>query len=169
MTPILGRRNPSLVAIRIVYVLICAWVIAAFVSPWASIPNLVERHLIVTYCVVLVATQVVLLLDVLIAKKRIEIISSIYFGLVVGVLLVYVLVRALDPVLGRMLDDYYVRIIEMILFLSVPYACTSFLLQTKDDFRFLIPYVEFSRELKGNRPLVIDSSALAVSGLLPVS
>jgi uncharacterized protein YacL len=34
------------------------------------------------------------------------------------------------------------------------------LLQTKDDFRFLIPYVEFSRELKGNRPLVIDSSAL---------
>ena len=59
-----------------------------------------------------------------------------------------------------MLDDYYVRIIEMILFLSVPYACTSFLLQTKDDFRFLIPYVEFSRELKGNRPLVIDSSAL---------
>ena len=69
MTPILGRRNPSLIAIRILYVLICAWVIAAFVSPWASIPNLVERHLIVTYCVVLVATQVVLLLDVLIAKK----------------------------------------------------------------------------------------------------
>lgn len=160
MTPTFGRKNPLLTAIRVVYLLVCAWVIAAFVGPWATIPPLVERHLIVSYCVVLVVTQLVLLLDVLIAKKRIEIISSIYFGLVVGVLLVYVLVRALDPVLGRMLDDYYVRIIEMILFLSIPYACTSFLLQTKDDFRFLIPYVEFSRDLKGNRPLVIDSSAL---------
>jgi uncharacterized protein YacL len=160
MTPVFGRKNPLLTAIRVVYLLVCAWVIAAFVGPWATITPLVERHLIVSYCLVLLVTQVVLLLDVLIAKKRIEIISSIYFGLVVGVLLVYVLVRALDPVLGRMLDDYYVRIIEMILFLSIPYACTSFLLQTKDDFRFLIPYVEFSRELKGNRPLIIDSSAL---------
>ena len=34
------------------------------------------------------------------------------------------------------------------------------MLQTKDDFRFVIPYVEFSRELKGGRPLVLDSSAL---------
>ncbi|HEV7998655.1 MAG TPA: PIN domain-containing protein [Planctomycetaceae bacterium] len=160
MTPTLGRKNPLLTAIRIVYLLICAWVIAAFVSPWTTIPPLVERHLIVAYCLVLVVTQLVLVLDVLIVKKRIEIISSIYFGLVVGVLLVYVLTRALDPVLRPILDEYYVRLIEMILFLSIPYACTSFLLQTKDDFRFLIPYVEFSRELKGNRPLVIDSSAL---------
>lgn len=160
MKPISAPKNALLLAIRVLYLLICGWVIAAFVGPWVSLPDLVERHTIVTYFVVLIATQVILVLDLMIAKKRIEIISSIYFGVVVGVLLVYVLTRALDPVLGRMVDQYYVRLIEMILFLSVPYACTSFLLQTKDDFRFLIPYVEFSRELKGNRPLVIDSSAL---------
>jgi uncharacterized protein YacL len=160
MKPISAPKNALLLIIRVLYLLICGWVIAAFVSPLVSLPPLVERHTIATYCVVFIATQTILVLDLMIAKKRIEIISSIYFGLVVGVLLVYVLTRALDPVLGRMVDDYYVRLIEMILFLSVPYACTSFLLQTKDDFRFLIPYVEFSRELKGNRPLVIDSSAL---------
>jgi uncharacterized protein YacL len=160
MKPISAPKNLLLLVIRVLYLLICGWVIAAFVSPWVSLPPLVERHTTVTYCVVLIATQIILVLDLMIAKKRIEIISSIYFGLVVGVLLVYVLTRALDPVLGRMVDDYYVRLLDMILFLSVPYACTSFLLQTKDDFRFLIPYVEFSRELKGNRPLVIDSSAL---------
>jgi uncharacterized protein YacL len=33
-------------------------------------------------------------------------------------------------------------------------------LQTKDDFRFVIPYVEFSKEVKGGRPMVLDSSAL---------
>src|SRR5580704_13657345 len=161
MKPTLGRRNPLLFALRFVYVLICVWVIVALLRPSPNLPYFVEWHPIWAFCLLLLVTQIVPLADVLIAKKRIEIISSIYFGLVVGVLLVYLLVRVLEPVLGGlMVDPYYVRIIEMVLFLSIPYACTSFLLQTKDDFRFVIPYVEFSRELKGNRPLVIDSSAL---------
>ena len=29
------------------------------------------------------------------------------------------------------------------------YLSVSFILQTKDDFRFIIPYVEFSRQTKG--------------------
>lgn len=42
----------------------------------------------------------------------------------------------------------------------LPYLCITFLLQTKDQFRFVIPYVEFARELKGGRPMILDSSAL---------
>ena len=42
----------------------------------------------------------------------------------------------------------------------LPYICISFLLQTKDDFRFVIPYVEFSKEIKGGRPLIVDTSSL---------
>ena len=34
------------------------------------------------------------------------------------------------------------------------------MLQTKDDFRFLIPYVEFVREVKGFKPLVLDTSVV---------
>ena len=34
------------------------------------------------------------------------------------------------------------------------------LIQTKDDFRFIIPYVEFSKEVKGVRPLVLDTSVV---------
>ena len=40
------------------------------------------------------------------------------------------------------------------------YVCISTLLQTKDDFRFIIPYVEFSKEVKGSRPLVLDTSVV---------
>ena len=40
------------------------------------------------------------------------------------------------------------------------YICISLVLQTKDDFRFVIPYVEFARELRGSRPAVVDSSIL---------
>ena len=40
------------------------------------------------------------------------------------------------------------------------YVCISLLLQTKDDFRFVIPYVEFAREIKGARPCILDTSVI---------
>jgi uncharacterized protein YacL len=40
------------------------------------------------------------------------------------------------------------------------YLCTSLLIQTRDDFRFLIPYVEFARDVRGLRPNVLDSTAI---------
>src|SRR6478735_9157819 len=40
------------------------------------------------------------------------------------------------------------------------FVTISTLLQTKDDFRFIIPYVEFSKQVKGNRPLVLDTSVI---------
>src|SRR5205085_5721913 len=32
--------------------------------------------------------------------------------------------------------------------------------QTKDDFRFLIPYIDVSKQLKGAKPLVLDTSVI---------
>jgi uncharacterized protein YacL len=40
------------------------------------------------------------------------------------------------------------------------YVSISTLLQTKDEFRFIIPYVEFSRQVKGPRPLLLDTSVI---------
>jgi uncharacterized protein YacL len=40
------------------------------------------------------------------------------------------------------------------------YVSISLLLQTKDEFRFIIPYVEFSKQVKGGRPLVLDTSVI---------
>jgi len=36
----------------------------------------------------------------------------------------------------------------------------SFVLQTKEDFRFIIPYVEFARERRGARPILLDTSVI---------
>ena len=33
-------------------------------------------------------------------------------------------------------------------------------MQTRDDIRFIIPYVEFAKQTKGSRPMLLDSSAL---------
>jgi uncharacterized protein YacL len=40
------------------------------------------------------------------------------------------------------------------------YVTISTLLQTKDEFRFIIPYVEFSKQVKGGRPLLLDTSVI---------
>src|SRR4029078_6271729 len=34
------------------------------------------------------------------------------------------------------------------------------LLQTKDDFRFIIPYIEFAKEVRGGRPYLLDTSSI---------
>lgn len=100
----------------------------------------------------------VIAVDVFTPRKQIEVISAIYFGLLVGVLMAYILILALTPLLP--INQELSGPIRLILGAILCYACISVLLQTKDDFRFVIPYVEFARELKGSRPLVLDTSAI---------
>jgi uncharacterized protein YacL len=40
------------------------------------------------------------------------------------------------------------------------YLAVSFILQTKDDVRFVIPYVEFAKQAKGARPHLLDTSVI---------
>jgi rRNA-processing protein FCF1 len=51
-------------------------------------------------------------------------------------------------------------LVKMLLGASAIFMCVSFVMQTKDDFRFVIPYVEFSKETKGPRALVLDTSVI---------
>ena len=102
-------------------------------------------------------TQMIPLADLLIRRKKIEVVSAVYIGLLIGVLLSYLLNLALKPVIqGRLFEDA----VYVLTTLMLPYVCISLILQTKDDFRFVIPYVEFSREVVGGKPLIIDSSAM---------
>jgi uncharacterized protein YacL len=96
-------------------------------------------------------------IDMLIPRKRIEVISAIYFGLLIGLMLTYLLTVALTPFL---LENRFKAYIDLGILTVLCYICTSILLQTKDDFRFVVPYVEFSRDLKGMKPLILDTSAI---------
>lgn len=99
----------------------------------------------------------VIAVDIFTPRKRIEVISAIYFGLLVGILLTYVLWLALSPLIP---DNAVAAPIQLLIASILCYGCTSLLLQTKDDFRFVIPYVEFARDLKGLRPIILDTSAI---------
>lgn len=57
-------------------------------------------------------------------------------------------------------DHPFVSTVKLMIGVICCYLTVSFILQTKDDIRFVIPYVEFSKQAKGGRPLVLDTSAI---------
>jgi uncharacterized protein YacL len=55
---------------------------------------------------------------------------------------------------------YRRKALTLLLTVICCYISISTLLQTKDEFRFIIPYVEFSKQVKGAKPLVLDTSVI---------
>ncbi|MBN2476847.1 MAG: PIN/TRAM domain-containing protein [Pirellulales bacterium] len=110
----------------------------------------------------------VILLDVFIRQKHLDIISAVYFGMIVGLFMAYVASLALAPLFST--DDpapgaqQHLRAVQfnvqLVLGLVFCYICISLLIQTRHDFRFLIPFVEFAREVKGSKPLILDTSVV---------
>lgn len=153
-----------LTILRVAYLLICVGAILAYIQTddtgqtHTALPTIVERNKIVAFFGLLFLTQIATIVDLVIRRKRVDVISAVYFGLLIGVLLAYLLIQALTPVVPY--TSVYHTGVVMLTLLIMPYICVSLILQTKDDFRFVIPYVEFQRELKGGRPLVVDSSSL---------
>jgi len=148
----------ALVLLRSVFVLVAAGIgfqlIQADILPKepAYVPWLVMGGMILL-------AGVVIAIDVLVGRKRLDTITAVYFGLLIGLLLTYVLTIALSPVLpdrGAPAATWLPLILGMVLC----YTCISILMQTKDDFRFIIPYVEFAKEIKGLKPYVLDTSVV---------
>lgn len=110
-------------------------------------------------------------LDILSPRRKLTVISGSALGLIVGATVAYALsfvvqfmidqYRELNP--RPQLDEQY-RALAYFAKTTIGVVCCylaiSFVLQTKDDFRFIIPYVEFSRQAKGPRPIIIDTSVL---------
>ncbi len=106
-------------------------------------------------------------IDILAPRKKLAIFSGTFFGLVVGLLIAYVLsfvVTLLVAQWGTSLTfdqrERTVQFVNLMVSVASCYLAISFILQTKDDFRFIIPYVEFSKQTKGARPILIDTSVL---------
>jgi len=108
----------------------------------------------------LVLPLTVIGLDGMIRRKDLTTITAVYFGLLVGVFVTYVTLLALQPILPLSPNDPLHSWLPLVLGSVLCYLCTSLLIQTRDDFRFLIPYVEFARDVRGLRPNVLDSTAI---------
>ncbi len=101
----------------------------------------------------------VLVADSAVRRKKLDTITAVYFGMFVGLVLAYVFGIALTPLLAGLNKDL-VTWINLFISTIMCYSCISVLLQTKNDFRFIIPYVEFAKEVKGLKPYVLDTSVV---------
>ncbi|QNN20976.1 PIN/TRAM domain-containing protein [Planctomycetales bacterium ZRK34] len=111
----------------------------------------------------------IVLADIFTPRKRLSSLSGAFFGLLVGMLAAYSLsfiidyISTLFPVRSELMEGAKVFTGVVCVF-----AAISMILQTKDDFRFVIPYVEFAKQIRGNRPMLLDTSAIIDGRILDI-
>lgn len=117
----------------------------------------------------LVLAAVVMLIEWLTPRKSLRAMGGLFFGLIVGMVISYGLSLVVDLVAVTMtpqdwppepIREAFITSTKVLFGLIACYFCISFVLQTKDDFRFIIPYVEFSKQTKGTRPILLDTSTI---------
>ena len=98
----------------------------------------------------------VFLLDILTPRKKLGALAGVFFGLLVGLLISLALAPVVDMITGAYnikLQPEAITAIKLALGICVCYLVISIVMRTKDDVRFVIPYVEFAKQTKGARPL----------------
>jgi uncharacterized protein YacL len=118
--------------------------------------------------VALLLAMVFLAADIFTPTKKIQVVSGVAFGLVAGLLASWAMTQVIDLVIATwdlgsdpvMQQLNIIPALKVLLGVSLSYLGISTVLQTQDEFRLVIPYVEFAKQLRGPRPVVLDTSAL---------
>src|SRR5437762_10834419 len=156
----------QLLILRVVFILVAIGIATLLVtsSPFSAL-NLPGYLPWLVFLGTLLLAGATVAIDVLTPRKPIDVISAVYFGLLVGAFLTYIVMLVLTPVLPQPFpgDQWAAGVrlaTPLLLGMVLCYVCISVLIQTKDDFRFIIPYVEFSKEVKGLKPYILDTSVV---------
>ena len=149
-------QNMSLIVLRCVFLLVAAGVAISLVNSQEFNP---EWLVWVVFASVMSLALVVIGVDITFRRKHVDTISAVYFGLLIGLFLTYVIGIALTPLFDFQESTLRPAVL-LVLGMVLCYTCISLLIQTKDDFRFIIPFVEFAKDVKGLKPYILDTSAV---------
>jgi len=151
----------SLIILRLVFVLVASG-LGVLILGSGALPTDSPLMAWGVFIGILLLAAGVIALDIAFPRKKLDTISAIYFGLIVGLFLAYIAGLALTPLFphkeGKL--DAIRAAVQLVLAAVICYVCISLLLQTRADFRFIIPYVEFSKQVKGRRPYILDTSVV---------
>lgn len=120
------------------------------------------QNVMAIFIVGIAVAVIVVAVDWFTPKKSLNALAGIFFGLLVGVLISWAMsfiLEMMNALYFKMTSDS-LQIAQWIMGICICYLTISLVIQTKDDVRFVIPYVEFSRQTKGLRPLVLDTSVI---------
>ena len=117
----------------------------------------------------------VIAIDMVVRRKKLWALSGIFLGLIAGLLAAFALSQVVDLIAILFdpdgTDTAFQNLLEgakVFIGLITCYLGISLVIQTKDDFRFVIPYVEFAKQIRGNRPTLLDTSVIIDGRILDV-
>jgi len=117
---------------------------------------------------------IVVVIDSMTPNKQLASIFGIYLGICLGLIGAFAVGTLLDTIVAAWslqdsLGAIYLNLIKVSIGLILCYIAVSVVMTTKDDFRLVIPYVEFSKQNRGVRPMLLDTSAIIDGRILELS
>jgi uncharacterized protein YacL len=101
-----------------------------------------------------------------VSRAPIALVSSVVFGTLLGLLFATLTVSVVGLALDRATMDAIRDDMTGALIVIYTYLGIAFIYQSRAKFNVIVPYVEFRREEKGLRPVVVDTSVI-IEGRLP--
>ena len=109
-------------------------------------------------------TLILIGIDMALPRKSLAALSGAFLGVVVGMVFAFALARIVDMLIQatdpNLAANSLVGALKLMISIFCCYLAISFILQTKDDIRFVVPYVEFAKQTRGARPLLLDTSVI---------
>ncbi|MDP7189038.1 MAG: TRAM domain-containing protein [Phycisphaerales bacterium] len=154
-----------LTAFRILY---AGLMLAAASIPIINAPSAADPliYYFMPIAATLAVVVIVVLLDIRTPRKRISNVVGIYLAVVAGLfasLAVGVLIDLIAEAWDMSGDEEalkYLTLLKLTVGLTLTYIAVSVVLSTRDSIRLVIPYVEFSKQVRGLRPMLLDTSSL---------
>ena len=107
---------------------------------------------------------IIITVDALTPNKRLAWVVGIFVGIMIGLVGAVAVGSVIDLVAGawdlRESSAVYLGLVKVTIGIVLVYLSVSVVLTTRDDLRLVIPYVEFAKQVRGARPLLLDTSVL---------
>lgn len=112
------------------------------------------------------ASFLVIVAEWFVCRGPIALISSIVFGALLGLLFATLTVAVVGLAIHKETMDVVREDLTGALIVVFSYLGIAFIYRSRDKFNLIVPYVEFRREEKSNRPTVVDTSVI-IDGRIP--
>ncbi|MBI1371979.1 MAG: TRAM domain-containing protein [Phycisphaera sp.] len=130
-----------------------------------------QKHVFLFIIGAIAVSTLIVAIDVFTTKKKLVALSGVFLGLIVGMIAAYAVSFLVDFVHTVFPDipDHLLEGIKVLIGVVCVFVSISMVIQTKDDFRFVIPYVELSKQIRGTRPMLLDTSAIIDGRILDIA